>query len=776
MSFDDDESKELPELNHKLQDGKKGVNNENVGQEQRLLEDDELGNSSLAADVKDWHGGAAEARAVLQVPQQQQPSQGAMVCWERFLHLRSLKVLLVENDDSTRHVVTALLRNCSYEVIEATNGLQAWKILEDLTNHVDLILTEVVMPCLSGIALLWKIMSHKTRKNVPVIMMSSHDSMGLVFKCLSKGAVDFLVKPIRKNELKNLWQHVWRRCHSSSGSGSESGALTQKSVKSKTVENSGNNTGSNDEEENGSVGLNIGEGSDNGSGTQSSWTKQAVEVDSPRQMSSCEQTAECPDSNFARVVHPNAETGSDKLVSATARNERPEQKEKIDDGTLGKDLEIGMPSKLKVQLEYPNDIPTKRTVTRQNNLVEMGSSKFNEQINKGQVDIDYEKPSNKLKCEIHTLTGVFTNTTDLQMDNTEYQAPNGHCKVSDNKNKGINDSDEMPSLELSLKRLRGVKGPGTTIQDDRNVLRRSESSAFSRYNAASNSYKAPTRHAGSSFPHDNSMDTTKDFHDIQSQTSGNPPNHGSVAASNNVDTGCTTNNAITRHIVFNKSVASSTIQQLYPSSAFHPVKNDLNCAPQQVITDNGNHETASIMSAPSQGAHKVHHTQHLHIHYDNYQFHHHPTHGIQQQQPTDHNDFSLKKLATAPPHCGSSNVLSGPVDCNNGNCSINRSASGSNHGSSTPINVGGTNIESENGVSGNSGSGDAIGSGRADDNKAAHREAALTKFRLKRKERCFRNRVRYQSRKRLAEQRPRVRGQFVRQTTASESTSRTSDS
>lgn len=44
--------------------------------------------------------------------------------------------------------------------------------------------------------------------------MSTHDSMGIVFKCLSKGAVDFLVKPVRKNELKNLWQHVWRRCHS----------------------------------------------------------------------------------------------------------------------------------------------------------------------------------------------------------------------------------------------------------------------------------------------------------------------------------------------------------------------------------------------------------------------------------------------------------------------------------------------------------------------------------------------------------------------------------
>lgn len=62
-----------------------------------------------------------------------------------------------------------MVRTCVFSVIEATNGLQAWKILEDLTNHVDLVLTEVVMPCLSGIGLLCKIMSHRTRKNVPVI-------------------------------------------------------------------------------------------------------------------------------------------------------------------------------------------------------------------------------------------------------------------------------------------------------------------------------------------------------------------------------------------------------------------------------------------------------------------------------------------------------------------------------------------------------------------------------------------------------------------------------
>lgn len=51
--------------------------------------------------------------AGLQVPLSQQTQ--ATVCWERFLHVRTIRVLLVENDDCTRYIVTALLRNCSYE-------------------------------------------------------------------------------------------------------------------------------------------------------------------------------------------------------------------------------------------------------------------------------------------------------------------------------------------------------------------------------------------------------------------------------------------------------------------------------------------------------------------------------------------------------------------------------------------------------------------------------------------------------------------------------------
>lgn len=41
--------------------------------------------------------------------------------------------------------------------------------------------------------------------------MSTKDEVGIVVKCLRLGAADFLMKPLRTNELLNLWTHMWRR-------------------------------------------------------------------------------------------------------------------------------------------------------------------------------------------------------------------------------------------------------------------------------------------------------------------------------------------------------------------------------------------------------------------------------------------------------------------------------------------------------------------------------------------------------------------------------------
>ncbi|OMP06313.1 hypothetical protein COLO4_08206 [Corchorus olitorius] len=110
------------ELNTHMHDEHKQMRDGVTGEGQGLSEEDE---SRINEDVEGRNDGKMEVVQVqvhvrgVQQRSQQQP-QGPLVRWERFLPLRTLKVLLVENDDSTRHVVCALLRNCGYEVLATT--------------------------------------------------------------------------------------------------------------------------------------------------------------------------------------------------------------------------------------------------------------------------------------------------------------------------------------------------------------------------------------------------------------------------------------------------------------------------------------------------------------------------------------------------------------------------------------------------------------------------------------------------------------------------------
>ncbi|XXG81073.1 hypothetical protein AAC387_Pa09g1793 [Persea americana] len=797
--------KELAKLNDHRWDEHKEIRDSCVGEGHDLSEEDE--SRINEEDMNDFHEAVVRVDAASQrqlkllppppppllqqpqpPPQQQQNPSAPIVRWERFLPLRSLKVLLVENDDSTRHVVSALLRNCSYGVITAANGLQAWKILEDLTNHIDLVLTEVVMPCLSGIGLLRKIMNHKTCKNIPVIMMSSHDSMGIVFSCLSKGAVDFLVKPIRKNELKNLWQHVWRRCHSSSGSGSESGIRTQKSAKLKSGDESDNNTGSNDEEDNGSIGLNIRDGSDNGSGTQSSWTKRAVEVDSPQSTSPWDQLADPHDSTCAQVIHPKPEIFYNEWEPM--QKECQELKEQfLDNVEMGKDLEIGVPRNRGLQIEsYPKEVVyTNITGTEHDNLPQQDSKK-NKLPKEGLTNLESNNSSSELRIQ---TTDLIAAITSAQMESGVTETPNSISKISETKEKATPDTEELPSLELSLRRLRSV-GDDSTTHDDRNVLRHSSVSAFSRYNTAGAATQTPTGFRGSnSLPLDNSSEAVKmeSMYNLPSNSNSTPPNQGSDGSGNNNDMGSTTNNAFTKPAILkDKSHCTSAAKCVCSTSAFQPVQQCHAGPPQQIMPEKVEAVAVAAVGQARGSQHQVQ-VQHHHHHYHH---HHHHIHNKQQQQqqeqqkqqlPPEHDDLSLKNMAAAAPKGRPSNVIGGPIEGNGGTYSVNGSISGSNHGSNghngsnTALNIGGMNMESDNGgaeknrTAGGSGSGSGSG---ADQNRFAQRVAALTKFRQKRKERCFEKKVRYQSRKRLAEQRPRVRGQFVRQIVY-EHTSRNTD-
>ncbi|GKB28164.1 two-component response regulator-like APRR1 [Tanacetum coccineum] len=78
---------------------------------------------------------------------------------------------------------------------------------------IDIILSEVDLPMAKGFKMLKYITRDKDLRRIPVIMnvWSAQDEVAVVVKCLRLGAADYLVKPLRTNELLNLWTHMWRR-------------------------------------------------------------------------------------------------------------------------------------------------------------------------------------------------------------------------------------------------------------------------------------------------------------------------------------------------------------------------------------------------------------------------------------------------------------------------------------------------------------------------------------------------------------------------------------
>ncbi|XP_042469111.1 two-component response regulator-like PRR73 isoform X2 [Zingiber officinale] len=723
-----------------------------------ISEHDNSRNNVAIEDLKGTH------QAGLQEQPEQPPEP--IVRWERFLPVRSLKVLLVENDDSTRQVVTALLRNCSYEVTVAANGLQAWKILEDLSNHIDLVLTEVFMSDLCGVALLSKIMNHKTCNNIPVIMMSSNDSMGTVFKCLSKGAVDFLVKPIRKNELKNLWQHVWRRLQSYSGSGdgggsgSESGIQTQKSAKSRSPVDS--KTKRSNAEDNGCNDLNATDGSENGSGIQSSYIKRAMEVDSLQHMSPQDQIADSPDSTCAQVIHPNPGTFCNDWVPISSNGGRQGQKE-LTDEIMGKDLKIGVPIIAEIRYEtHPRKVMN-LSKQRDMNEKKLLDSDQNQEI--PTLESNNVSTSDERSTKTFDLIGAMANNLDTH-PLSALQVPEGLSKIPECQEKTTDNLSDLPNLELSLKRLRarGECGSSATL-DDRNVLRRSEQSAFSRYHKSAGSNQAPTGCGGSCSPPDNSSEAMRaeSIYNMISNSNVDLLKQGSNGSSNNNDMGTTTRNnsiynamtgsssaplksgsagssnknatgstinAFTQPEANTKETASTFVFNCIQTTAVPLHKQIRTSTNQQIVHEKTEEPQAAGVTRQARGIEHQVQVQHHHHHH-----HHHHLHvrsmsqqkQQQQQQPPDLDDLQ-PKMASPALQCWLSNAFVGPVE-----------------ETSRP------------------GGGNASGSGVVQI-RIAQREAALKKFREKRTERNFIKKVRYQSRKILAEQRPRVRGQFVRKT------------
>ncbi|KAG4117703.1 hypothetical protein ERO13_D12G247100v2 [Gossypium hirsutum] len=578
--------------------------------------------------------------------QQESCVYGEVVKWERWMALR---VLLIEADDSTRQIIAALLKKCNYKVSAVPDGLKAWEMLKGKPHNYDLILAEVDLPSISGFALLTLIMEHELCKSIPVIMMSSQDSVSTVYKCMLRGAADYLVKPVRRNELRNLWQHAWRRQSSIIGGnfpGDES--IGRKQVEATSENDAARQT-------------------DKGSDTQNSCIKPDMEAESA-DMETIQE--------FSDLI---------KGKSQPSGSQMHEAHDCLNQNLLMHETKTSAVNACK----DPNLTAAYKGVE-----LECQRTNMNISVEAGNALADSPR-------EAIDFMGTFNR-------NFNFSSINSTSKF-----------DSSPPLDLSLRRCNNNDFENNVARE-RPILWHPNSSAFTRY---SNRLSQPQ-------------------HSTLTSISNKKKESGS-----NSET--ILSNIVSEHDAATPSPTVTSQRNMIPSTAgatdqSRHTEVATSCMEQRECPSSVNqHE-------PTFGVNPFHHSS-LEMN-SSRQFYDRLASGTNQM---DQKLDSVEDKGHISPTVNQSGTGS---FCNGSISQLNGIAYGSGSASNSNVDqvIVRASTERKND--------DNVPAPAGNSHRSIQREAALTKFRLKRKDRCYEKKVRYESRKKLAEQRPRVKGQFVRQT------------
>jgi signal transduction histidine kinase len=109
-------------------------------------------------------------------------------------------VLIVDDDETARETLVAMLEGEDYELRLAKDGVAALRMLEKL--RPDLILLDVMMPGMDGFEVCRRIRATPPLAEVPIILLTALDDRDSLLKGIEAGADDFLSKPADHRELR----------------------------------------------------------------------------------------------------------------------------------------------------------------------------------------------------------------------------------------------------------------------------------------------------------------------------------------------------------------------------------------------------------------------------------------------------------------------------------------------------------------------------------------------------------------------------------------------
>jgi two-component system response regulator AtoC len=113
----------------------------------------------------------------------------------------NMRILVIDDEESMRHMLSVLLKREGYDVVSAENGRQALKVVEE--DEFDFILCDIKMPGMGGLDFLKAILSMTTSSSPApvVIMMSAYGTVDTAIECMQLGAYDYISKPFKPDEV-----------------------------------------------------------------------------------------------------------------------------------------------------------------------------------------------------------------------------------------------------------------------------------------------------------------------------------------------------------------------------------------------------------------------------------------------------------------------------------------------------------------------------------------------------------------------------------------------
>ncbi len=112
--------------------------------------------------------------------------------------LKGLNILVVDDSEPITRIISNTLNEFDLKIATASNGLEAWEILDCEDENFDMIITDLNMPVMSGEEFCRKVRNDERFRNLPVLFLTSQSNRETEIRIFKAGASDFIMKPFFK--------------------------------------------------------------------------------------------------------------------------------------------------------------------------------------------------------------------------------------------------------------------------------------------------------------------------------------------------------------------------------------------------------------------------------------------------------------------------------------------------------------------------------------------------------------------------------------------------